>query len=108
MLIRSAEFDPVGEASSGPEAITVCESLHPDLVLMDVNLPGMNGIDASGQILATQPDVTVILCSTHRAVDLLTAAESSGARAYIHKERLGVATLRAAWEARRSVSFTVV
>ena len=52
VLRRLAEFELAGEASSGPEAIELVDRLHPELVLMDINMPQMNGIEATRQILA--------------------------------------------------------
>jgi two-component system invasion response regulator UvrY len=74
------------EASSGEEAVEIARRLHPSLVLMDINLPGISGIEATRQILADDPSVTVILMSTYSAGDLPSDAMDSGAAGYVHKE----------------------
>ncbi len=102
---RLDEFEIVGEASSGSEAVALASELHPALVLMDINMPEMSGIEATRQIVSAQPDVVVFLCSTYNVEDLPPDAAISGARAYVNKERLGAAMLRQLWEERDSGSF---
>jgi DNA-binding NarL/FixJ family response regulator len=105
VLRRLDGFEFAGEASSGPEAIDLVERLHPALVLMDINMPEMSGIEATRQITAAHPDVVVILCSTYDASDLPPAAATSGATAYVNKERLASDTIRRLWEERNSGLF---
>jgi DNA-binding NarL/FixJ family response regulator len=105
VLRRLEGFEFAGEASSGPEAIELVDRLHPALVLMDINMPEMTGIEATRQIVAAHPDVVVILCSTYDAADLPPAAASSGATAYVNKERLAASTLREIWDERNSGAF---
>jgi DNA-binding NarL/FixJ family response regulator len=105
VLRRLAGFEFAGEASSGREAIEFVERLRPALVLMDINMPEMSGIEATRQIVAAHPDVVVILCSTYDAADLPPAAAASGATAYVNKERLAADTIRRLWEERGSGSF---
>jgi DNA-binding NarL/FixJ family response regulator len=105
VLRRLEGFEFAGEASSGPEAIELVDRLHPALVLMDINMPEMTGIEATRQIVAAHPDVVVILCSTYDAADLPPGAAASGAAAYVNKERLAADTIRQLWEERNSGSF---
>ena len=100
VLRRLAEFELAGEASSGHEAIELVDELRPELVLMDINMPQMNGIEATRQILAAHPDTVVILCSTYDMRDLPSDAGSSGAAGYVNKEQLGADLLRRIWEHR--------
>jgi pilus assembly protein CpaE len=102
VLRRLAGFELAGEASSGPEAIELAGKLHPAMVLMDINMPEMSGIEATRQIVSVYPDVVVFLCSTYDAGDLPPAAVASGAAGYVHKERLGADLLRRLWENRAS------
>jgi DNA-binding NarL/FixJ family response regulator len=102
VLRRMEGFELVAEAVSGTEAIELVERLHPALVLMDINMPEMNGIEATRRITAAHPDVVVFLCSTYDASDLPSGAAASGARGYINKEQLGSEALRRMWEDRRS------
>jgi DNA-binding NarL/FixJ family response regulator len=106
VLRRLPCFELAGEASSGPEAIELVEVLHPALVLMDINMPEMNGIEATRRIVSAHPDVVVFLCSTYDVEDLPPGAADSGASAYVNKERFGAETLRQLWADRDSGSFT--
>jgi DNA-binding NarL/FixJ family response regulator len=90
-------FTLVGEAETGEESVARFAELRPALVLMDINLPGTSGIDATEQILAADPDAVVFLCSTYAQGDLPPAVATSGAAAYIHKEELTAALLRSLW-----------
>ncbi|MGI8662689.1 MAG: response regulator [Acidimicrobiales bacterium] len=100
-VVRRVEgFELVGEASSGEEAVVLAGELRPDLVLMDINMPGINGIEATRQIVAAVPTTTVFLCSTYQLSDLPADAATSGARAYVNKEELGPDVLRDLWAQR--------
>ena len=94
---RLSGFEVVAEADSGEAAIELVESLHPQLVLMDINLGGINGIEATRRILADAPDTVVILLSTYTQDDLPADAMECGAARYVHKEDFGQAVLRDAW-----------
>ena len=105
VLRRLDGFEFAGEAKSGPEAIDLVAALHPALILMDIHMPSMSGIEATRRIMAEHPDVAVILCSTHDPKDLPADAAASGAIAYVSKEHLSAATIRELWEARQSGAF---
>src|SRR5256885_8422213 len=79
-------FEVVGEAESGEEAVAMAAALHPALVLMDINLPGINGIEATRRIVAAQPHVVVMLLSTYQAADLPADADSCRAASFVNKE----------------------
>jgi two-component system invasion response regulator UvrY len=93
-------FDVVGEARSGEDALEQVAALHPQLVLMDINMEGMGGIEATRRITLEYPDARVILLSTYDVDDLPADARTSGAIAYIHKERFGPAVLESTWAER--------
>ncbi len=103
VLAATPGFDVVGEAESGEEAVELYETLSPGLVLMDINLPGINGIEATRRITAAHPEATVLLLSTYQAADLPSGADSCGAAGYVNKEEFGPAVLNDVWR-RRSAS----
>ena len=105
VLRRLPCFELAGEASSGPEAIELVGIVHPALVLMDINMPEMNGIEATRRIVSAHPEVVVFLCSTYDMEDLPPGAADSGSSAYLNKERFGADTLRRLWAERDSGSF---
>ncbi|HTT49881.1 MAG TPA: response regulator transcription factor [Streptosporangiaceae bacterium] len=105
VLRRLDCFELAGEASSGQAAIELVDALHPALVLMDINMPEMNGIEATRRIVAAHPDVVVFLCSTYDVADLPPAAVDSGAAGYLNKEQFGADTLRRLWAERGSGTF---
>jgi two-component system, NarL family, invasion response regulator UvrY len=82
------------EAESGEQACAEAERTHPAVVLMDINLPGISGIEATRRILAVDPATVVVLLSTYALDDVPSDAASCGAVAYINKEDLTPARLR--------------
>jgi DNA-binding NarL/FixJ family response regulator len=91
-------FDVVGEAETGEDSVRMAADLHPELVLMDVNLPGINGLDATRQILAADGNAAVVLLlSTYEEEEYAPRAAECGAAAYIPKAAFGPDRLEAAW-----------
>lgn len=88
-------FAVVGSVVTGEESVAAVSELRPDLVLMDVNLPGIDGIEAARRLAEDPEGPVVVLLSTYDVdqVDL----EGSGAAAYVAKEDLGPDSLSAAW-----------
>jgi len=85
LLDASDEVTVVGETSNGREAVELCQSLLPDVVLMDVAMPDLNGIDATRQITAAFPDVHVLILSMHGEQQYLYESLRAGARGYVPK-----------------------
>jgi two-component system, NarL family, invasion response regulator UvrY len=100
VLGRLAGFEVVGEADTGEESIEAARLLRPDLVLMDVHLPDISGVEASRRILsqATHRPV-VFLLSTYEAAEYVSQTAGCGAAAYLAKAEFGSATLASAWAA---------
>jgi DNA-binding NarL/FixJ family response regulator len=84
----------MAEVESGEDAVAAVQHARPNVVLMDINLPGISGIEATRQITAAYPQVRVILLSTYAADDLPADALSCGAAAYVRKEDLTPRRLR--------------
>ncbi len=99
VLAVTPGFDVVGEASDGGEAVALAGSLSPGLVLMDINMPVMDGIEATRHIVADHPGTVVILLSTYEADDVAGDVDGCGAVAYVNKEDFGPGTLRELWAA---------
>lgn len=81
------ELQVVGEASDGREAVQKAEELKPDLILLDIGLPTLNGIDAARQIRKLSPESKIIFLSQESSADVIEAALSLGALAYVVKTR---------------------
>jgi DNA-binding NarL/FixJ family response regulator len=101
VLGAAAGFRLVGEATSGEEAVELVGSLRPDLVLMDITMAGIGGIEAARSIAAGHPTTMTILLSTYREEDLPDEAGTCGAAAYLHKSDFSGQALRELWDDRR-------
>ncbi len=101
MVVEATEgFEVVGEAETGEDSVERARELDPDLVLMDVNLPGINGLDATRKILEDSSSrIVVLLLSTYEEEEYAPRAAECGAAAYIPKAAFGPDRLEAAWDA---------
>jgi len=79
-------IEVIGEATSGQEAIESCEQLQPDVVLMDIRMPGMNGIEATRRILQTSPHIRVLILTMFQDEASVFTAMRAGARGYVLKD----------------------
>jgi two-component system invasion response regulator UvrY len=100
VVTATSGFDVVAEAESGEQAVEMAEQLSPGLVLMDINLPGINGIEATRRIVASHPKTIVMLLSTYQATDLPADAKDCGAARYVNKEEFGPQVILDTWAAR--------
>ena len=91
------DFVMAGECETGESAVDRSRDGGADIVLMDIHMPGMGGIEATRQLHAAHPDVIVVLMSTYDLEDLPAAASDCGAVAYLHKEHLSPELLSRIW-----------
>jgi two-component system invasion response regulator UvrY len=95
-------FEVIGESETGEDSVSSARELSPDLVLMDVNLPGINGLEATRQILADHAGgkpVVVLVLSTYEAAEYGPQAEEAGAAGFISKSEFSPERLEEAWSA---------
>ena len=90
-------FELLGHAASGEHAVAAVEELEPDLVLLDVRMPGMSGIEAARRLRETGPAPVVVLISIEEPPNLPAGVESCGAAALVRKEDFSPALLRQLW-----------
>jgi DNA-binding NarL/FixJ family response regulator len=86
-LERQPGFEVVGEAEEGAEAVELARRLEPDVVLMDLSMPGMDGAEATGRIKAELPNARVLVLTTYDDDDRILAAFAKGAAGYLLKDR---------------------
>jgi len=95
LLERQPEFAVVGEAGDGREAVRLAEELHPDVVVMDIAMPELNGIEATLRIVNGLPRTSVLILSMHHDESYVARALKAGARGYLLKDSLKADLLNA-------------
>lgn len=93
-------FDPVGEAASGEEAIALAERLDPELVIVDVRMPGMDGIETARRLTTPDPSRVVVLVTSGDYSDVPAGARTCGAVALVLKQHISPGVLRGIWALR--------
>ena len=86
ILEQQEGFEVLGEARDGREAVSLAEALHPDVAVLDITMPNLNGIEAARQITEKQPGVAVVVLSMHADESYVLRALKAGARGYLLKE----------------------
>jgi two-component system, NarL family, response regulator NreC len=86
ILEQQEGFEVLGEARDGREAVSLAQALHPDVAVLDITMPNLNGIEAARQITDKQPDVAVVVLSMHADESYVLRALKAGARGYLLKE----------------------
>jgi DNA-binding NarL/FixJ family response regulator len=79
------EWELCGEADNGRDAVRLVDELNPDVIVMDVTMPGMNGIEATRVIRRAHPDVKIVLLTLHESAEILRNGFRAGARGYLLK-----------------------
>lgn len=90
LLENSGEVDVVGQAGEGNEALELARNLRPDIVVMDIGMPGVNGLDATRLIRKQLPDVQVLILTMHSSDDYFFQTLQAGASGYVLKEAAGM------------------
>jgi DNA-binding NarL/FixJ family response regulator len=97
VIDATAGFEAIGEATNGKEALAAVARLAPDLVLLDVRMPGMDGIEVARRLAASHPATRVVLISIEESVDIPSAARLAGAVPLVRKQDFGPRLLRRIW-----------
>jgi len=99
VIARVPGFQLAAEATSGEEAVDLVDKVRPGVVLMDINMGVMDGLEATKLITTAHPDTMVILVSTYTEADMPPTARRCGAAAYVNKDELSPRVIRRIWEA---------
>src|SRR5262245_46076185 len=103
-IARSPRFDVVGTAATGEEAIELVDRLRPDLVVLDVRMPGIGGIEATRRIARRRPGTVVVLVSALERDELPLVVDTCGVAAVIAKSTFSSGQLSAVWRSHGSTS----
>jgi two-component system invasion response regulator UvrY len=97
VIDATEEFEMLGEAASGAHALVAVTELSPDLVLLDVRMPGMDGIETARRLHAQDPHSVIVLITVEEAPNLPAGLASCGAAELVRKQDFGPALLRRVW-----------
>lgn len=103
--LLAADFEVVGKATDGASAIEAAARLKPDLIVTDLAMPGLGGIEASREMLKAHPGVPIVLLTMHNDAPLVEQALSAGIRGYVHKLTAGEELIPAAYCALNGQTF---
>lgn len=95
----------VGAVKDGPSAIQAVDVLHPEVIVLDISMPGMTGLEVASHLRAAGSKAAVVFLTVHDDEEFLVAAKAAGGIGYVIKRRLGTDLLRAVQEARAGRSF---
>jgi DNA-binding NarL/FixJ family response regulator len=86
VLESEADFEVVGEAASGTEALALTLELHPDVVVLDISMPGVTGLEVAGRLRASSPDTRILILSMHDQAEYVLESVRAGAHGYLLKD----------------------
>ncbi len=89
LLEPSSEWEICGEAVDGMDAVEQCRSLKPDIVVLDVSMPRLNGLEAARLIIKEKPEPLIVIITQHDSPQIRSAALEAGARAFVTKSAVG-------------------
>ncbi|MGB2629350.1 MAG: response regulator transcription factor [Candidatus Acidiferrum sp.] len=105
LLEQQPEFTVVGEASDGREAVSLVDSQKPDVLVMDIGMPNLNGIEAAAQITQAHPEISIVMLSMHSDESYVLRALKAGAKGYLLKDSAETDLIRAVHSVAESKSF---
>jgi DNA-binding NarL/FixJ family response regulator len=106
LILRSqANLEVCAEAATGSEAVEKAQESNPDLIVLDITMPEMNGLDAARKIKAFAPDTPILILSVHKSKQLMEEAQKIGVRGYVTKAEAGENLLKAVDAVLRSETF---
>ena len=103
-LVQS-EFAVVGTAADGSTALEIALQLKPDIVVLDISMPGMSGLDVAVEIKKNYPSAKIVILTVHSDPDYVTAALNAGASGYVIKSDLATDLIDALWTVREGAVF---
>jgi two-component system invasion response regulator UvrY len=98
LIAATPGFLQVGEAGSGRQALKLAAELRPDMVLVDVRMPGMDGLETTRRLAETTPDAVVVLISMDEVPELPSAIDKVGAATHVRKQSLSTEALQEIWK----------
>ncbi len=105
LLEQQADLTVVGEASDGREAVALVASQRPDVLVMDIGMPSLNGIEAAGQITQSRPETAIVMLSMHSDESYVLRALKAGAKGYLLKDSAEADLIRAVHAVAEGKSF---
>ena len=103
-MVLSGECTIVGAVKDGPAALEIADSLHPDVIVLDISMPGMSGLEVAAALKASGSSSAVVFLTAHDDEEFVEAAKAMGALGYVIKPRLASHLVRAVLDARAGIS----
>jgi len=104
-ILRSADISVCAQAKNGEEAVEKSIQLRPDLIILDISMPGIGGLEAARQIRIFLPDVPILFFTMHNTPQLFAIAQSVGAQGFLTKDQMAVTLLEAVEALRNKQTF---